>query len=85
MTFAEPIEAPLNAVLGPDGVSWFNAIASGDIVKAKKPIPNVYHLALAILGVPAAREKTPRGGGGATPGRRLQGVQYLRGQSTKFD
>ncbi len=48
------VDALLNAALGPEGVTWFKAIACGDMVKAKKPAPDVYDLALSILSVPAA-------------------------------
>jgi beta-phosphoglucomutase-like phosphatase (HAD superfamily) len=49
------VDALLGAVLGPDSPAWFKAIACGDMVKAKKPAPDVYDLALRELGVPAAR------------------------------
>ncbi|MDN5276197.1 MAG: hypothetical protein PWR01_162 [Clostridiales bacterium] len=34
----------LQAVLGPRRLNWFNAIFAGDIVKAKKPAPDIYNL-----------------------------------------
>jgi HAD superfamily hydrolase (TIGR01509 family) len=48
------VDALLEAVLGPGAASRFAAIACGDMVKAKKPAPDVYDLALAELGVPPA-------------------------------
>ena len=48
------IDALIGATLGPEGAGWFEAIACGDDVAAKKPDPEVYHLALATLGAPAA-------------------------------
>jgi len=34
----------LHAVLGAERVNWFNGILAGDIVKAKKPAPDIYNL-----------------------------------------
>lgn len=39
--------------LSPQAVEWFAIIAAGDVVAAKKPAPDIYHYALAKLGVPA--------------------------------
>jgi HAD superfamily hydrolase (TIGR01509 family) len=36
----------LENALAPDAVQWFDVIAAGDIVKAKKPAPDIYHYAL---------------------------------------
>ena len=49
------IESLLLATLGPDAIGWFDAIAAGDEVEAKKPAPDVYLLALERLGLPATR------------------------------
>lgn len=59
------VEALLRAALGPDGPARFAAVAAGDVVRAKKPAPDIYHLALEQLGLPAraclALEDTPNG------------------------
>ena len=47
------IQALLVANLGEGALAGFAAIACGDMVAAKKPAPDVYHLALAGLGLPA--------------------------------
>ncbi len=49
------VDALLTATLGPEGVTWFKAIACGDMVEAKKPAPDIYDLALNMLGIPAER------------------------------
>ena len=49
------IEALLAANLGENALAGFAAIACGDMVAAKKPAPDVYRLALAGLGLPAAQ------------------------------
>ncbi len=43
------IEALLEATLGPRGLDLFSVIACGDTVRAKKPSPEVYELALRTL------------------------------------
>ncbi|MCL4801135.1 MAG: HAD-IA family hydrolase [Burkholderiales bacterium] len=48
------VEALISAGLGEDGYHWFNVIACGDQVPAKKPAPDIYQLALSTLGLPAA-------------------------------
>jgi HAD superfamily hydrolase (TIGR01509 family) len=48
------VEALLTAALGPDGASWFDTIAAGDAVPAKKPAPDIYLLALDRLGLAPA-------------------------------
>ncbi|NJO77903.1 MAG: HAD family hydrolase [Cyanobacteria bacterium RM1_2_2] len=42
------VTALLEAAL-PDGLGWFEVIAAGDIVPAKKPAPDIYHYALQQL------------------------------------
>jgi len=39
--------------LTPESVSWFEVIAAGDMVSAKKPAPDIYHYALKELGLNA--------------------------------
>ena len=48
------VEALLRSTLGPDGLAGFAAIGAGDMVAAKKPAPDVYHLVLERLALPAA-------------------------------
>jgi HAD superfamily hydrolase (TIGR01509 family) len=48
------VTALLHASLGPEGPARFAVIVAGDCVAAKKPAPDVYHLALQRLGVAAA-------------------------------
>ncbi|OLP17999.1 phosphatase [Leptolyngbya sp. 'hensonii'] len=40
------VTALLENALAPDGPSWFEVIAAGDIVPAKKPAPDIYFYAL---------------------------------------
>ncbi len=46
------VEALLQATLGPEAIGWFDAIAAGGVVPAKKPAPDIYHHALDRLGLP---------------------------------
>lgn len=48
-TSLENVEALLEHSLDPDAVSWFEVIAAGDMVAAKKPAPDIYHYALDAL------------------------------------
>ncbi len=48
-TTPENVEALLTSNLGPDVMSWFEVIAAGDIVPAKKPAPDIYTWALEQL------------------------------------
>lgn len=41
----------LDATLGTEGKDWFEVIAAGDIVPAKKPAPDIYVWAMAQMGV----------------------------------
>lgn len=45
-TTPENVTALLEHSLAPDAVSWFEVIAAGDIVPAKKPAPDIYFWAL---------------------------------------
>ncbi len=45
------VDALLQATLGARGLDLFSAIACGDQVRAKKPSPDIYQLALQRLGV----------------------------------
>ncbi len=48
------VEALAQAVWGRPAAALFDAIAAGDMVARKKPAPDVWHLALDRLGLPAA-------------------------------
>jgi HAD superfamily hydrolase (TIGR01509 family) len=39
--------------LAPDSLDWFDVIAAGDVVSAKKPAPDIYYVALEKLALPA--------------------------------
>lgn len=52
-TTPENVEALLKYTLGEASLGWFDVIAAGDIVPAKKPAPDIYFLALQELGLPA--------------------------------
>ncbi len=46
------VTALLEHALSADAVGWFEVIAAGDVVPAKKPAPDIYHYALAQMGLP---------------------------------
>lgn len=48
-TTNENVNILLAATIGPDAPSWFKVIASGDIVRNKKPAPDIYLWALERL------------------------------------
>lgn len=48
-TTAENVTALINATLGESAISWFDCIAAGDMVSAKKPAPDIYHYCLQQL------------------------------------
>lgn len=48
-TSIENIEPLVTAAFGREALRWFSAIATGDMVAAKKPAPDVYNAALAML------------------------------------
>ncbi len=50
----ENVVGLLRANLGPNADTWFDAIASGDVVAAKKPSPEIYLWTLRQLNLPAA-------------------------------
>lgn len=54
-TTAANIDALLQAAWGPRGLELFDVIACGDQVRAKKPAPDIYQLALDALGLPPER------------------------------
>ena len=54
-TTAVNVDALLHAAFGPRGLEMFTVIACGDQVRAKKPAPDIYRLALQTLGLGADR------------------------------
>lgn len=46
------VSALLKNTLGENGESWFEVIAAGDIVPAKKPAPDIYNYAMAQMKLP---------------------------------
>jgi HAD superfamily hydrolase (TIGR01509 family) len=53
-TTPENVTALLRATLGEASIGWFDVIAAGDVVPAKKPAADIFHHALKALGLPAA-------------------------------
>ena len=54
-TSPENIEPLITAGLGRQALSWFDTIATGDVVANKKPAPDIYTVALRRLGVEPGR------------------------------
>ena len=52
-TTPENVTTLLRSTLGKDSLSWFNVIATGDIVSKKKPAPDIYLWTLEHLGLQA--------------------------------
>lgn len=48
------VTALLTHTLGKDAIDWFEVIAAGDIVPAKKPAPDIYNYTLAAMKLGAA-------------------------------
>lgn len=48
-TTPENVTALLKSTLGRDAIKWFEVIAAGDIVPAKKPAPDIYLWAMAQM------------------------------------
>ncbi len=53
-TTPDNVYALLENALAPGSADWFEVIAAGDIVPAKKPAPDIYHYALEKMNLPAA-------------------------------
>ena len=53
-TSSQNIAPLIEAGLGPEAMSWFDAIAAGDVVANKKPAPDIYNVALSRLSLAAA-------------------------------
>ncbi len=52
-TTSANVGALVDAALGRGAMRWFATIAAGDVVENKKPAPDIYHLALQGLRLPA--------------------------------
>ena len=52
-TTADNVSALIRASLAPEAEDWFELIAAGDVVPAKKPAPDIYHYVLARMDLPA--------------------------------
>lgn len=50
-TTPENVSALLENALAPDAMSWFEVIAAGDVVPAKKPAPDIYTWAMERMGL----------------------------------
>jgi HAD superfamily hydrolase (TIGR01509 family) len=50
-TTPENVTVLLEHALAPEAVAWFEVIAAGDVVPAKKPAPDIYRYALEQLGL----------------------------------
>lgn len=51
-TTPENVTALLESTLGAESLTWFEVIAAGDIVAAKKPAPDIYQYAMQRMAVP---------------------------------
>ena len=45
------VESLIKATLRPDGMSYFDAIGAGDVIKNKKPAPDIFNYTLEKLGI----------------------------------
>lgn len=52
-TTPENVTELLTATLGKESLDWFEVIAAGDIVPAKKPAPDIYSHTLNLMNLPA--------------------------------
>lgn len=52
-TTPENVTYLLKATLGEEAIGWFDCIAAGDIVPAKKPAPDIYLYAMGMMGLQA--------------------------------
>ncbi len=53
-TSPDNVTALLTHALAPDAISWFEVIAAGDVVPAKKPAPDIYVYAMQEMGLSPA-------------------------------
>jgi len=50
-TTPENVTALLTCSIGPEALNWFDVIAAGDVVPAKKPAPDIYTYAMDRMGL----------------------------------
>lgn len=50
-TTPENVSALLENAMDPNAMSWFEVIAAGDVVPAKKPAPDIYNFAMDKMGL----------------------------------
>ena len=82
------VEALLVHALAPDAMSWFEVIAAGDIVPAKKPAPDIYDYAMQELDLTPAdciAFEDSRNGILATQGANLATIITVNGYTTEDD
>jgi beta-phosphoglucomutase-like phosphatase (HAD superfamily) len=53
-TTPENVEVLLRTTLGEGAIGWFEVVAAGDVVPAKKPAPDIFSYALEAMHLPAA-------------------------------
>lgn len=51
-TTPENVSALLENAMDPNAMSWFEVVAAGDVVPAKKPAPDIYLYAMEKMGLP---------------------------------
>ena len=82
------VSALLKNTLGPESESWFEIIAAGDIVPAKKPAPDIFDLVLKELRVPAERSlafEDSRNGVRSATGANLKTIVTVNGYTSTED
>lgn len=86
-TSPENVSALIRASLAPDATDWFELIAAGDVVPAKKPAPDIYHYLLARMALPADACLALEDSGNGLAASRAAGIptvvtvnDYSRGQ-----
>ncbi len=82
------VEALLIHTLAPDAMSWFEVIAAGDIVLAKKPAADIYDFTLQEMGLTAAdciAFEDSRNGILSSQGAKLTTVITINGYTAEDD
>jgi HAD superfamily hydrolase (TIGR01509 family) len=82
------VEALLVNAMDPDAMSWFEVIAAGDVVPAKKPAPDIYTYAMEKLGLGPAdciAFEDSHNGILATQGADLKTIITVNGYTTEDD
>ena len=82
------VEALLVNTLGPESMAWFEVIAAGDIVPAKKPAPDIYIWAMEQMKLEPAdciAFEDSRNGILSTDGARLKSIISVNGYTANDD